>query len=109
MTSACSREATRQTRTRSFNEWVEDANESMGLHDGTDAFRCECGDPGCSYSIDLTRAEYESVRGYATRFAVAPNHENPESDRVVSENGRYAIVEKLAGRMSGQARRSNPR
>jgi hypothetical protein len=103
---ALDREARRQTRTRSFNEWVEDANESMGLHSGTDAFRCECGDPHCVFSIDLTRAEYESVRDYPTRFAVVPNHENPESDRVVSENERYAIVEKLAGLSSDHAQRS---
>lgn len=109
MTSARAQEARRQTRTRSFNEWVEDANESMGLHAGTDPFRCECGDPGCLFSIDLTRAEYESVRSYATRFAVVPNHENPESDRVVCENARYAVIEKLAGRASGHAQRSYPR
>lgn len=109
MPSAQDREARRQTRTRSFNEWVEGANESMGLHSGTDAFRCECGDYGCLCSIELTRGEYESVRGYETRFAVAPNHENPESDRVVSENARYAVIEKLAGSASGHARRSYPR
>jgi hypothetical protein len=109
MPSARDREARRQTITRSFNEWIEDANESMGLHSGTDAFRCECGDAGCVCSIELTRAEYESVRGYATRFAVTPNHENPESDRVVSENARYAIIEKLGGQASGHAHRSYSR
>jgi hypothetical protein len=107
--SAREREARRQTLTRSFNEWVEDANESMGLHAGTDAYRCECGDADCLFSIDLTRAEYESVRTYATRFAVVPNHENPESDQVVSENARYAVIEKLCGRASGHAHRSYPR
>jgi hypothetical protein len=107
--SAQDREARRQTLTRSFNEWVEDANESMGLHSGTDPFRCECGDTGCLFSIDLTRAEYESVRRYATRFAVVPNHENPESDTVVSENERYAVVEKLAGQASSRAQRSYDR
>jgi hypothetical protein len=109
LVSAQDREARHQTRTRSFNEWVEGANDSMGSHAGTDPFRCECGDPGCLYSIDLTRAEYESVRGYETRFAVVPNHENPESDRVVCENVRYAVVEKLAGRASDPAHRSYPR
>lgn len=109
MPSAQDREARYQTLTRSFNEWVEDAHESLGLHSGTDTFRCECGDAGCVDSIELTRSEYESVRGYATRFAVAPNHENPESDRVVSENVRYAVIEKLAGQTSGHAHRSYPR
>lgn len=104
--SARAREAQHQVLTRSFNEWVEGANESMGLHVGTDSFKCECGDAYCRHSIDLTRAEYESVREYPTRFAVVPNHENPESDRVVCENARYAVVEKLAGLSSGHARRS---
>ena len=109
MSSAREQEARRQTVTRSFNEWIEGANESMGPHLGTDPFRCECGDAGCLSPIELTRGEYESVRGYATRFAVAPNHENPESDQVVSENTRYAVVEKLAGKASGHAHRSYPR
>jgi hypothetical protein len=103
------RESRHQTLTRSFNEWIEDANESMGLHSGTDPFRCECGDAGCVCSIELTRGEYESVRRYATRFAVAPNHENPESDQLVSENARYAVIEKLAGQAAAHAHRSYTR
>jgi len=103
------REARHQTRTRAFNEWIEDASESMGLHAGTDAFRCECGDGGCAYPIALTRAEYELVRAHPTHFAIARNHENPESDRVVAEHERYTIVEKLVGQASRQARRTDPR
>lgn len=102
-------EARHQTRTRAFNEWIEGANESMGLHTGTDAFRCECGDGACAFPIALTRAEYECVRAHATRFAIAHNHENPESDRVVAEHERYTVVEKLVGRASRQAHRSYPR
>jgi len=103
------REARQQTRTRSFNEWIEGANESMGYHTGTEPFRCECGDGACGHPIELTRGEYELVRAHPTRFAIAPNHENPASDRVVSEHDRYSVVEKLVGRASRQAHRSNPR
>ena len=85
------------------------ANESMGLHAGTDPFRCECGDRGCAHPIALTRAEYERVRAHATRFAIAHNHENPESDRMVAEHERYSIVEKLVGQASRHASRNNPR
>ncbi|MGZ8688039.1 MAG: hypothetical protein ACXWZP_06390 [Gaiellaceae bacterium] len=102
-------EARHQTRTRAFNEWIEEANESMGLHVGTDPFRCECGDGACVHPISLTRVEYESVRAYPTRFAIATNHENPEADQVVAEHERYTIVEKLVGLASRQAHRSNPR
>ena len=109
MPDASSREARHQTRTRTFNEWIEGANESMGLRSGTAPFRCECGDSACRHPIPLTRAEYERVRQHPTRFAVAPNHENPESDQVVSEHERYTIVEKLVGQASRHARRSYPR
>jgi len=40
-----------------------------------------------SRSIRLTRPEYEAVRGYSTRFAIATDHENPEIDQLVSEGG----------------------
>ena len=35
----------------------------------------------CTCAIALTLAEYEAVRAYATHFAIARNHENPESER----------------------------
>ena len=108
MPDASAREARRQTKTRAFNEWIEGANESMGLA-GATAFRCECGDGSCSHAVPLTRAEYELVRAHPTRFAIAPNHENPESDRVVEEHERYTVVEKLVGQTSRQAHRSYPR
>jgi hypothetical protein len=102
-------EACYQVSTRAFNEWIEDANESMGPHTGTDPFRCECGDPSCTHDIALTRVEYESVRAYPTHFAIAHNHENPESDQVLAEHERYSVVAKLVGRAAQQAHRSYER
>ena len=108
MPDASAKEGHRQTRTRAFNEWIEDASESMGLT-GAATFRCECGDGACAHRIPLTRTEYERVRAHPTRFAIPPNHENPESDRVVEEHERYSIVEKLVGPASRRAQRSYPR
>jgi hypothetical protein len=99
------REARRQTHVRDVNEWIEAAQESVGLHQGLDSFRCECGDAACTHVIELTRAEYEWVRASAIRFAIAPNHEHP-SDRVIAEVRRYTVVEKLVGRPSRRAFRS---
>lgn len=101
------REARQQAQTRVVNEWIEGAHESIGVR-GIGRFRCECGDAGCEHAIELTQAEYESVRASATRFALAPNHEHP-GDRVVAEHERYTVVEKLVGRASRHARRSYPR
>lgn len=104
-------EARRQARTRDVNEWIEDVSVSMGLGPGSEilTFRCECGDRRCRYAIDLTCAEYEAVRRYATRFAIVLNHENPETDGVVAEYERYAVVEKLVGDASREARRGGRR
>lgn len=108
MPSPDDREARQQTRARDVNEWIEGANESRGRAEGPGRFRCECGDGSCERAIVLTRAEYESVRTSAVRFALAPNHEHP-GDRVVAEHDRYTVVEKLAGRASRRALRTYPR
>ena len=49
------------------------------------------------FKIELTRAEYEEVRSASTHFAVVPNHENPESEQVVSEGSRFAVIDKIEG------------
>ena len=72
------------------------------------SFRCECGDGGCTTSIALTPAEYAGVRSDATHFAMALNHENPESEQVIEENERYAVVETVTGDAKKHARRHDP-
>ena len=62
--------------------------------------------PACAHGIALTRAEYERVRAYPVRFAIAHNHENPESDQVVAEHERYTVVAKLVGQTARQAHRT---
>jgi hypothetical protein len=73
------------------------------------SFRCECGDRGCTCAIPLTLAEYESVRAYATHFAIARHHENPESEQLIEEHERFAVVETVSGEAVKLARRSDPR
>jgi hypothetical protein len=75
----------------------------------TDVYVCECGDAACRDPISLSRLEYEAVRAEATWFAIAVNHENPELDRVVTENERFTVVEKWLREAAGIARRTNPR
>lgn len=73
------------------------------------SFRCECGDEACACAIRLTAAEYESVRAYATHFAIARNHENPESEQLIEEHERFAVVEMVSGEAAKLARRTYPR
>lgn len=90
------REARNEARFRDQNEWIETASERFGA-DPLTAFVCECGDAACTQTIELTNAEYESVRSASTRFAVVLNHENPESEQVVSECSRFAVIDKIEG------------
>jgi len=55
---------------------------------------CECGHADCAVTIRLSREEYEAVRRDSRRFAVAPGHAIPETERVVAANERYEVVEK---------------
>jgi len=103
-------EVRNEARSRDRNEWIEETR-GVAPEDatGTEAYVCECGDASCHEEISLTRPEYESVRGYATRFAIALDHENPEIDQVVSEGRRYAVVQKIAGRPARIARQTSLR
>jgi hypothetical protein len=97
-------EARNETKTRDRNEWIENVRGGMGDEAGPEVYLCECGDPACAQHIRLTRTEYEAVRCYSTRFAIAIDHENPEIDQIVSEGRRYSIVQKIAGRPARIAR-----
>jgi hypothetical protein len=103
-------EAVNETVFREMNEWtLEDHDARLGLASPIDAFLCECSDRQCTDPIRLTRAEYEHVRAEGVRFAIALRHENPEIDRLLSENDRYAVVEKFYGAPARIARESDPR
>jgi hypothetical protein len=104
------REARNQSVFRELNEWIRDENETrFGADRRLDRYLCECGDGACTCSISLTGHEYETVRTSPTMFAIAINHENPESDHVVSENPRFATIETCFGEARLIALASNPR
>ncbi len=66
------------------------------------SFRCECARLGCNLLIELPLSDYEEVRGNARRFVVAPGHELPDVETVVSARERYVVVQKRgeAGEMA---------
>ena len=104
------REATNETIFRELNEWTQDAGDDLGgTYRSIDTYICECSDPRCTDPISLSRQEYEAVRAVPIRFAIALNHENPEIDRVLVENERFATVEKFFGPGARIARSTDPR
>ena len=103
------RESETQARSREDNESTARVRASAPADGGMGSYRCECGDGYCTCAIRMTAAEYESVREYATHFAIARNHENPESEQLVEEHERFAVVETVSGDAAMLARRSDPR
>jgi hypothetical protein len=99
--------ATTETIFREMNEWEVD-NDSRPSDGGVRSFLCECSDEGCSDPIGLTYVEYESVRSYPIRFAIALDHEDPEID-VIAEYQRFAVVEKVGAHALALARATDPR
>ena len=102
------KEARTQTLFRDVNERIEQIAADMGA-DAKQQLICECGNPDCTRQIELTAAEYEQVRAHASRFIIALNHENPETESIVEQNNRFAVVETYAGASSRIARETDPR
>jgi hypothetical protein len=100
-------EVENETRSRDLNERIDESNESEA--GAAKQFVCECSDGSCTSLIDLTHLEYEEVRAHATHFAIAPDHESPDLDLVVSERVGFAIVRKLPGLPARLASASDPR
>ena len=105
------RNADVQNAYRHANEGVVRMSESFGLGGvGEEPIRvfCECGRPGCSEAIELSRTEYEQVRGDGRHFVLVPGHEAESAEHVVGRTERYVIVEN-DGRAAALARDDDPR
>jgi hypothetical protein len=59
------------------------------------AFRCECASLGCNQLVELTLADYESVRADSRHFVLLPGHEIPAVERIVDRRAGYLVVEKV--------------
>ena len=102
-------DATRQAHRRDVNEALEDAERTSAPPRRLAIFLCECGDPACGKSVRLSLPEYETVRAYPNHFLIVTNHENPETESVVTESTRFAVVETLVGEASRIALKTDPR
>jgi hypothetical protein len=102
-------ESETQARSRASNESTARASAREPDHPPLTSYHCECGDEACTCAIRLTGAEYESVRESATQFAIARNHENPESEQLIEEHRRFSVVETISPEAVHLARESNPR
>ena len=100
-------EALAQIRARDLNERRRASNPSLD-RTGVDRYLCECGDRACREQVELSRDEYEAVRSESTWFAIAPNHENPEIDHVVTPHERFSTAKKITQEFANLARAHLP-
>jgi hypothetical protein len=93
------RAAAAEVNGRRVNEAIERGAQGTG----TAFFVCECGNLGCSETVELTIAEYEAVRSGFERFLVMPGHEIQEIEDVIEHHGTYMVVAKRDPRAAKMA------
>jgi hypothetical protein len=101
------RRATTEALFRDVNERIAESAERFDAEE-TD-FVCECADPNCTHRVTASLAEYEEVRDDPTTFLLLPGHEQGDIERVVSDRGRFRIVEKFQAAVRRTVIRLNPR
>jgi hypothetical protein len=78
----------RQAQARALNEKMWGVNAAFWDVTGVFLIACECGDAGCTQSVELTPQEYEAVRRRPYAFVVDRRHA-PEGEG----GARYTVVE----------------
>jgi hypothetical protein len=101
------RRALNEALFRDVNERIAESAEGFGVR--TTEFVCECADPSCTERVPATLAEYDRVRAKPTTFLLAPGHDQPDIERVVSDRGRFHVVEKVHAAVRRTVVRLDPR
>ena len=87
--------AQNETSFRDINERLEDELRQVRDTPEVLQFVCECGSRDCEEMVSLTLDEYEAVRRDSRHFAVVPGHVFTDTERVVSHNERFEVLEKF--------------
>jgi hypothetical protein len=82
---------------RRANEGIADTAYEFDVGDQRIPFICECADRDCNEIVQLSVAEYESIRADSTHFMNVPGHQVAAQGWgvVVAENDRFVVVEKI--------------
>jgi hypothetical protein len=95
---------------RDVNERLKDHKRDHSAWSSPSEWICECADESCTERVEMSPLEYEELRSEPTHFAVVPDmqHVEPDIERIVKENDRYWVVEKL-GEAAETAEETDPR
>jgi hypothetical protein len=92
---------------RDVNERI--AESAQRFEADSTQFVCECADPGCVDRVEATLDEYEEVRSDGATFMLTPGHLDEDIERVVSDRGRFHVVEKVQRTVRATVKRLDPR
>jgi hypothetical protein len=93
-----------------FREVNEAIAETAARFEAEEAdFICECADPQCAHRVTADLEDYDGVRSEGTHFILAPDHHEPEVERIVERTREFDVVEKVSPLMRRIVRRLNPR
>lgn len=70
---------------------------------------CECAEPICDRTFEVTVAEYEAVRNDPRRFMVVPEHMMPDIEDIVERLEGFVVVLKHDGPVAEIAIQHDPR
>jgi hypothetical protein len=93
---------------REVNERVRTIAAQHGTEPHVYKFFCECSNVDCTFQLEASLPEYESVRAQSNRFLVAPNHWLPEIESIAERTDRWWAVEKH-GEAAELAEKLDPR
>jgi hypothetical protein len=57
-------------------------------------FLCECLDPSCRGTVNLTVAQFRRLRETPNRYAIVSGHPTLDGERLIATKGDVSIVEK---------------
>jgi hypothetical protein len=92
---------------RDVNERI--AESAQRFEADSTQFVCECADPNCTDRLEATLDEYEQVRANGATFMLTPGHEHADIERVISDRGRFNVVEKFQRTVRETVKGLNPR
>jgi hypothetical protein len=98
--------ARNQLRFREANRELSGRFAELDADEHATLFICECADARCTKLVRMSVGEYEATHDDPARFTIVPGHEVGAAERVVTENTRFAVVEKV-GAAAGFVDRAN--
>lgn len=79
---------------RRANEGVAEFLKDEGKSEKPVSFYCECSNPNCRERVRITAKQYTDWHQSVRHFIALKGHEIPAIEKIVRQEGDYAVLEK---------------